>query len=142
MPSRRPRRRPGENRELLLEAGIVEFGLSGYHGASTAAIAARADVPQPHVYANFATKQDLFLACLDRVGELLKDATTASSVRLPATFLYQAIAAGRDPQLSPLLGTAIAAIRVHLGESAFQTLVLQGSASLMDTNWFTSTSYV
>jgi len=62
---RRPRRRPGENRERLVEAGLIEFGLFGYHGASTAAIAARADVPQPHVYASFETKRELFLACLD-----------------------------------------------------------------------------
>lgn len=48
-----------------MEAGLIEFGLFGYHGASTAAIAARADVPQPHVYASFETKRELFLTCLD-----------------------------------------------------------------------------
>lgn len=63
---RRPRRKPGENRERLLEAGLIEFGLFGYHGASTSAIAARAGVPQPHVYASFATKRELFLACCVR----------------------------------------------------------------------------
>lgn len=67
MSVRRARRRPGENRARLLEAGLVEFGLFGYHGTSTAAIAARAEVPQPHVYTSFRTKQELFLACWERV---------------------------------------------------------------------------
>lgn len=61
MSERRARRRPGENRERLIEAGLIEFGLFGFHGASTAAIAARAEVPQPHVYSNFINKQALFL---------------------------------------------------------------------------------
>ncbi|MFC6233624.1 TetR/AcrR family transcriptional regulator [Leucobacter soli] len=64
--ARRPRRRPGENRERLLQAGIVEFGTRGYRGASTVAIAASAGVPQPHVYASFRTKRELFLACVER----------------------------------------------------------------------------
>lgn len=71
MPERRARRRPGQNRERLLEAGLIEFGLFGYHGAVTAAIAQRADVPQPHVYANFTGKQELFLACLAVASERL-----------------------------------------------------------------------
>ncbi|UOR03046.1 TetR/AcrR family transcriptional regulator [Leucobacter allii] len=71
MVGHRPRRKPGENRQRLVEAGLVEFGLFGYHGASTAGIAARADVPQPHVYASFATKHELFLACVAAAAEEL-----------------------------------------------------------------------
>ncbi|QIM18414.1 helix-turn-helix transcriptional regulator [Leucobacter coleopterorum] len=84
MSSRRPRRRPGQNHELLIEAGIVEFGLYGYQGASTSAIAVRAEVPQPHVYANFATKQELFLECFLRVSTLI----FASPGEAPQTILY------------------------------------------------------
>lgn len=71
----RPRRRPGENRERLIEAGLIEFGLFGYHGASTAGIAARAEVPQPHVYASFPSKGALFLAVVRRVAERLAEPT-------------------------------------------------------------------
>ena len=67
--SARPRRRPGENRERLIEAGLIEFGLFGYHGASTAGIAARAEVPQPHLYASFPSKRDLFLATVRRLAQ-------------------------------------------------------------------------
>lgn len=88
---RRARRPPGENRERLLTAGILEFGRHGYRGASTTAIAARAEVPQPHVYTNFRTKQELFLGCLTRAVVLLTesarestgDSTTAVKTRPP-----------------------------------------------------------
>ena len=52
-----------------MEAGLVEFGLFGFHGAGTAAIATRAGVPQPHLYASFRAKGDLFLACAERAAE-------------------------------------------------------------------------
>lgn len=82
-PPRRVRRRPGENRERLLTAGITVFGTHGYHGAQTAGIAALADVPQPHVYANFSTKQELFLACTERVCELLEPSMTSAGAPQP-----------------------------------------------------------
>ncbi|GAA2181837.1 hypothetical protein GCM10009847_25030 [Leucobacter tardus] len=118
---RRPRRKPGENRERLLEAGLIEFGLFGYHGASTAAIAARAEVPQPHVYASFATKQELFVACCARALTAPSDREVPSTdmprrfpapARVRSRFLLQAFAAARNPQLSdaltPLLRTYLA----------------------------------
>lgn len=73
MTERRPRRKPGENRQRLREAGLIEFGLFGFHGASTAGIAARADVPQPHVYASFTTKQALFLECCTLASQMLTE---------------------------------------------------------------------
>lgn len=125
MSSRRPRRKPGENRELLIEAGLVEFGLLGYSGTSTAAIAARADVPQPHVYANFSTKQELFLACFERVANLVQTAPTASHAR----FLYQAVAAVGDEQLSAELLSGITALKEGVGEQAFFELLNAGAAA-------------
>ena len=71
----RPRRRPGENRSRLLEAGLIEFGWRGFRGAATATIAEIAGVPQPHVYANFSSKGALFLACAERARERLRVAS-------------------------------------------------------------------
>lgn len=73
---RRRRRKPGENRERLLAAGLIEFGARGLRGTATSHIAERADVPQPHIYSSFSTKQELFLACLSRAV----DALTVSSL--------------------------------------------------------------
>lgn len=98
MTERRARRKPGENRERLLQAGLHEFGLYGYQGASTARIAARADVPQPHVYANFSDKFSLFLACLDRAFELLASTKPArGDVSTSELMIFQALAAAYDP---------------------------------------------
>lgn len=110
MTERRARRKPGENRALLLQAGLNEFGLYGYHGTSTARIAARAGVPQPHVYANFSGKPQLFFACLERAGELLESAPIDDDLGDAATLLmYQAIAALHDPDHGPQVRTLLAA---------------------------------
>jgi AcrR family transcriptional regulator len=69
-----------ERRADLLEAAVIEFAESGYHGTRTADIAARAGVSQPYVYALFPDKRALFLACHDwtteRIKEALEKATT------------------------------------------------------------------
>jgi AcrR family transcriptional regulator len=56
-----------ERREQVLEAATHEFAHRGYHAASTAAIAARAGISQPYIYALFPNKQELFLAAQARM---------------------------------------------------------------------------
>jgi len=56
-----------ERREQVIEAAIREFAEAGYAAASTAAIAERAGISQPYIYALFPSKRDLFLAAHDRV---------------------------------------------------------------------------
>ncbi len=51
----------------MLEAAIREFAEAGYAAASTAAIAERAGISQPYIYALFPSKRELFLAAHDRV---------------------------------------------------------------------------
>jgi AcrR family transcriptional regulator len=63
-----------ERRDQVLEAGIHEFAEFGYHAAKTAAIAKRAGISQPYIYALFDDKKTLFLACLQRVREQIRDA--------------------------------------------------------------------
>lgn len=82
------RRRPGrrlsaeERRSDLLEAAIIEFAVSGFHGTRTADIAARAGVSQPYVYALFPDKRALFLACHDWTTERIKEALEKASADL------------------------------------------------------------
>ncbi|MFD5600714.1 TetR/AcrR family transcriptional regulator [Leucobacter sp. NPDC058333] len=147
MTERRARRKPGENRERLIEAGLIEFGLFGFHGASTARIAARAGVPQPHVYAHFATKQDLFLAvCAIAIDIVADDLAAASLLASDATalragarsrvdggdeanyvtrdsalqLLSQAIAALGASELRAHLAELLAELRTTLGADAFR----------------------
>jgi AcrR family transcriptional regulator len=56
-----------ERREQVVEAAIREFAERGYEAASTAAIAERAGISQPYIYALFPSKRDLFVAAYDRV---------------------------------------------------------------------------
>ncbi len=52
----------GERRGAVLEAAIAEFAARGYHAASPTAIARRAGISQPYVYALYDNKRALFLA--------------------------------------------------------------------------------
>lgn len=146
---RRPRRRPGENRERLIEAGITVFGAQGYHGSSTGSVAALAEVPQPHVYANFHTKRDLFMECFARVAHELSEtpaASTVSQAKAPragrrtaatahidglALFLLQAIVVARDPELGDELLSALHLLRKETGKAAFEALLLRGAQQLL-----------
>jgi AcrR family transcriptional regulator len=56
-----------DRREQVLEAAVREFAEQGYHAASTAAIARRAGISQPYIYALFPNKKELFLAAHDAV---------------------------------------------------------------------------
>ena len=56
-----------DRREQVLEAAVREFAEEGYHAASSAAIAKRAGISQPYIYALFPNKQEHFLAVHDLV---------------------------------------------------------------------------
>ncbi len=66
-PASRIRYSADERREQVIAAAIREFAEQGYQAASTAAIARRAGISQPYIYALFPSKQDLFIAVHDEV---------------------------------------------------------------------------
>ena len=45
---------------------MIEFGIGGYSGTSTEAIARRVGVSQPYLFRLFPNKKALFLACVER----------------------------------------------------------------------------
>src|ERR1700730_8795899 len=63
-----------DRREQVLEAAVREFAELGYQAASTAAIARRAGISQPYIYALFPNKKELFLAVHDRVAGRIRSA--------------------------------------------------------------------
>jgi AcrR family transcriptional regulator len=69
MPVMTGRSTAGERREHVLRAAVEEFAAQGYHAASTTAIARRAGISQPYVYALFESKLALFLAAYREVTE-------------------------------------------------------------------------
>jgi AcrR family transcriptional regulator len=61
-----------QTHDLLLDAALKVFSRRGYHAASVEEIAAEAGFSKGAVYSNFSSKEDLFLALIDRRFE--KDA--------------------------------------------------------------------
>src|SRR6187551_126568 len=51
-----------ERRAEVIEAAVKEFAANGFHATSTTAIAERAGISQPYIYALFPNKHELFLA--------------------------------------------------------------------------------
>lgn len=117
----RIRQRAEDRREQVLEAAVREFAEQGYHAASTAAIARRAGISQPYIYALFPNKQVLFLAAHDavvgriklRFREAARGATSPQDAlermgltypelignRFALLFQLQAYAAAADPEI-------------------------------------------
>jgi AcrR family transcriptional regulator len=63
-----------ERREQLIGAAVTEFAAHGFNGTSTTAIAKRAGISQPYVYALFPNKHELFLAANAEVKERIRGA--------------------------------------------------------------------
>lgn len=80
----RPGRRrlaPEVRRRQVLDAAVAVFSEEGFHGASMEAVAARAGVSKPLVYAHGGSKEELFAACLHREAErLLRSVESAAGV--------------------------------------------------------------
>jgi len=68
-----------ERREHVLDVAIAEFAASGYHAASTTAIARRAGISQPYIYALYRNKQELFLAAYRQVAERIRARLVAAA---------------------------------------------------------------
>jgi AcrR family transcriptional regulator len=78
-PSGRTRIDAATRREEVLEAAIAEFAEHGFHGASTPAIARRAGISQPYIYALFPSKKALFTAAHTRVVDRIRDGFAAAA---------------------------------------------------------------
>jgi len=140
-----------ERREQVLEAAIREFAENGYAAASTAAIAKRAGISQPYIYALFPSKQDLFLAAHDRVHsrvrftfrEAARGASSPEDALERMGLGYPELIADRFELLLQLQSYAAAgdpAIRRHVSK-AFKSLVdevanLSGASPLQIAEFF------
>jgi AcrR family transcriptional regulator len=63
--SARPRLPASERRAAVLDTASRVFARCSYRGATTAEIAREAGVTEPILYRHFASKQALYLACID-----------------------------------------------------------------------------
>jgi TetR/AcrR family transcriptional regulator len=70
----RLRRTRTDIREALLESALIEFGAKGFDGASTRTIASRVQAHQPQINYHFETKTALWMAAVDHLFGLLREA--------------------------------------------------------------------
>ena len=102
---RRPRR--GEVRERLLATALTVFTERGYDGSTLDQVAAAAGFSKGAVYSNFASKDELFLALMDRqvedyvarIRDVLLETGDDSSGRLTGDALTVMLSQDRDWQL-------------------------------------------
>jgi len=74
-----------ERRGQLVDAAVKEFAANGFHATSTTAIAKRAGISQPYVYALFPNKHELFLAANAEVVERIRGAFAEAARGLDST---------------------------------------------------------
>jgi AcrR family transcriptional regulator len=104
MPSMAVMNTSDERRQQVIEAAVKEFAANGFHATSTGAIAKRAGISQPYIYALFPSKTELFLEVdryvVDRIRRAFLDAArgkTTPEERLEAMGeAYMELLANRD----------------------------------------------
>ena len=68
-----------ERRDQVIQAAVHEFAEHGFRATSTSAIAKRAGISQPYIYALFPNKHELFLATHAYVVGHIRDAFTEAA---------------------------------------------------------------
>lgn len=131
--------------QQILAAATAEFGRHGYETTSLTAVAARVGVTKTLLHQYFGSKQDLYLACLEPVGDRLlgaiRDAMGPGEITAPRTPLlvlhavFTALEGRReawfvlyDPSLPE--GGEAAARAAHY-RAAIDTLAATGTADLL-----------
>ena len=93
-----------ERRSAIVAAATDVFASGSYAGSTTADIARAAGVSEPIIYRHFASKRDLWFACLDHAwGELQTAIEKKVGGARSSTALSEVDVAARSPWASPLL---------------------------------------
>ena len=71
--------------EQILDVAVEVFARNGFHGASMNDVAEAAGVTKPVLYQHFDSKQDLYMALLDEVGNRLLSAITKATAGVAST---------------------------------------------------------
>jgi AcrR family transcriptional regulator len=124
-----------ERREAVLDAAVHEFAQAGYHGANTTAIAKRAGISQPYIYALFPNKKALFIAVQERACDRIRDTflAAAEGVSDPGERIermgeaYKRMLDDREELLAQLHGFAAA------GDPEIREPVAAGFREIFDT---------
>jgi AcrR family transcriptional regulator len=119
----RPRRLPAkERRRAIVEAALRVFSAGSYAGSTTAEIAREAGVSEPVLYRHFASKRDLWVACLEVAWEEFRESFDASI----AALLGETRPARGTPMPRPPRGGPVAPSAVRWKKALMPNLWIQG----------------
>ena len=90
-----------QRREEIIEIAFRHFAEGGYKGTSTEAIAREAEISQPYLFRLFRTKRELFLACVDRCFEQVKDVFREAAAAAPEGERLHAMGHAYEERLLP-----------------------------------------
>jgi AcrR family transcriptional regulator len=83
--------RAADRREVVIRAGVREFGTHGYAGTTTQSIAAQVGVSQPYLFRLFGTKKSMFISVVrygfERCRAAFGASATAAGARTPDEIL-------------------------------------------------------
>ena len=97
-------RLPAAERRLeLVDAGLRVFSEGSYAGATTAQIAREAGISEPILYRHFASKRELYFACLDTAWERIHKRIEAKIDELGPALGWQAIGPATMREMKVLL---------------------------------------
>ena len=92
-----------ERREALVDAALRVFSTGSYAGATTAEIAREAGVSEPILYRHFASKRDLYFACLVEAWRRIRGKIEATMDELGPAEGWQAIGPSTMREMKVLL---------------------------------------
>lgn len=104
---------PSETQRRILDAALALFAERGFEGVSTAQIAARAEVAEKTLFANFGSKQRLYEATIGPAGLKLILFPEAVRTLLP---VFERVEAGPEALLKALAENRIKFLREHVRE--------------------------
>ena len=107
-----------ERRIAIVEAALRVFSTGSYAGATTAGIAREARVSEPILYRHFASKRDLYVACLDEAWRRIRERIEAEIDAHGAAEGWKAIGPATMREMKVLLPSLWMQAITEAGEDA------------------------
>jgi AcrR family transcriptional regulator len=107
-----------ERREALVDAAMRVFSEGSYAGATTAQIAREARVSEPILYRHFASKRELYFACLDEAWRRIRARIEESIEELGAAEGWRAIGPATMREMKVLVPSLWMQAITEAGEDA------------------------
>jgi len=107
-----------ERRQALVDAALRVFATGSYAGATTAEIAREAGVSEPILYRHFASKRDLYFACLVEAWRRIRSKIEASIEALGPAEGWEAISPTTMREMRVLLPSLWMQAITEAGEDA------------------------